>query len=342
MNAQIRQWIKENRQQEPWNNIRYEKGMLNDYAERYFSIRGKDIVNNSYYDLLDDELIELFDVMVNKLPESEQNFLCNNVAIGYTRTLEPNACCMKINNGYAVLFDQSFDTLLISLTEQYFAKIGNLIPCENYSYITNNSILSIYFGLCIYKEPIDTDNFIYRENIDHWVYIITIFILAHEIAHIILNHHQEKNTKNSFYKMNTGKGKYYKQYIKSHKQEFDADKWAINYILKNMVINGKADESKAWGLVYIQISWLFTILRAIEEMSLRIGETIETTHPSSSQRWVEISSIFLDTKNIDYMYFFECQKMNEAVLNSVTCGRMPKLNYMLQDNLIRTRIRLQK
>ena len=338
MNQAIRDWIRANHQ--PWRvspeqsifrgPIGSERMMLplNSATLKYFEQRGVPVEGRLYEDLLEAELLDILQTISSWLPADNRQVLDETVAFGSARTHEPNACAMPCLDGYAILFDYSFDTLIISATELHHAFLlpPTIVSADEFPLALNTAISSVFFHVADYWTPIPDDDFAHRELTNRWVWLMSVFLLAHEVGHIMLNHFDDAPTRDAIFRSHASADPV-AVLRPGHREEFEADQYAIELMFQaernGGLIKPGTDPKDFWNSAYVTLGWLFSILGAIETLALRLEVPMPDTHPPAAERWSRIDALIRDRAPIDQSMIDLQRTMRANALRSAKFGDLP-------------------
>jgi hypothetical protein len=338
-NQAIREWIQANHQ--PWR-VSPERSFLRGPigsdrafpltgdARKYFERRGIPVEGRLYEDLQEAGLLNVLQTISSWLSAGDRRRLDETVAFGAALTYEPNACAMQCLDGYAILFDYSFDTLLISATELHHALVvpPRLITTDEFPLALNTAILSVFLNLVDYWTPIPDDGFAHREYTDSWVWLMSVFLLGHEVGHVMRNHLDGALVREAMFRSHPG-GSRAAVLQPEHREEFEADQYAIELMLQGERSGGLmkpgTDRKVFWNSAYVTLGWLFTILAAIGALSRRLEIPIPDTHPPAADRWSRIDALTRDRAPIDRGTIGFAELMRGNALRSAEIGDLPTL-----------------
>jgi hypothetical protein len=155
----------------------------------YFEQRGVQIEGRLFEDLEEAELLEALKTVSAWLPAEDRQVLEETAAFGLSSTNEPNACAMRCPDGYAILFDSSFQNLLSRAIELYCSFLLPPITLSTYEFplALNTSVVCDFFHVAdpsrcsAYKLK---EGFAHRKFTDKALWLLILFLLAHETGHI--------------------------------------------------------------------------------------------------------------------------------------------------------------
>lgn len=303
MNKAIRKWIEEKHQ--PWRKLPERSILrgrigaggalpLNTPTQKYFEQQGVEVEGQLVEDLMEAELFVVLETISSWLTENDRRVLDESVAFGAARTHEPNAQAWPCLDGYAILFDYSFDTVLISATELYFALLvpPKLVSPEEFPLALNTAACSVFFNVADYWSPIPDEYFPHREPTNRWVWLMSVFLLAHEVGHVMKGHFDDALARNE---EAGGDDADPDALRREHREEFEADKYAVELMLEGERRGGLMREGTNredfWGSAYSTLGWLFSILEAIEILERRLELSSSDTHPPAAARWGRIKEL---------------------------------------------------
>ncbi|MEA2559591.1 MAG: hypothetical protein QOH06_1095 [Acidobacteriota bacterium] len=339
MNQAIRKWIEENHQ--PWRSspelsihrgpIGSDRALpLNSAVFTYFQQQGVPIEGRLLEDLLESELLEVFVTISSWLTPEDRQALEENVAFGAALTREPNACAMPCLDGYAILFDYSFDTLMISATDLYHAllKSPQAVDANEFPLALNTAILSVFFRRAAYTTPIP-DDFVHRELTNRDIWLISVFLLGHEVGHVMQSHFVDAPTRFGAFPSHPG-ATTVAILQPAHEMEFEADQYSIDLMFqgegKGGLIRPDAGSKAFWNGAYSTLGWLFSTLGAMEALARRLDFDIGDTHPPALERWQRIAELIRNRASIDPSTIKVEEMMRENASRSAEFGNLPALH----------------
>ncbi len=324
MNELIRQWIQLNLQD--WRSAK-QLITLNNDVTAYYTKKGIDPEVKPFENLQEDELIEIYTSLSNLLKEEDRRYLANTIAFGMVdNTQEPNAIAVPILNGYAILYNEALDLLLISETELLFAYFFDAtasISKETFELGYNTAILHSFFHAADYWSPIPVTGFTFREHVNGFVYIMSSFLVAHEMGHVLLHHFSNSSIRGGrvlpFAEDTT-------TIINPSAQfEFDADQFAIGLIYTENK-NGSFKQNENIQNVqtkFIAIGWFFAILETIEILSQRLKIRLNDTHPSAAERWKRVSENIIENYLVSEEVRSQTSQYRSFAINTARQGILP-------------------
>ena len=296
---------------------------------QYFKGRGVSVEGRLFEDLLEDELLGILDAISAWLTPDNRRRLDETVAFGSAATHEPNACAMPCLDGYAVLFDYSFDTLLISATELHHALMlpPKTLSGDTFPLALNTAIISVFFNVADYWSPI-SDDFAHREVTGSWIWLMSVFLLAHELGHVMLNHLDGAGTRDAIFRSHASTDRV-TVLQPAHDEEFAADQYAIELMFQGEKLGGLmapgADRISFWSSAYVTLGWLFSVFSAIETLARRLEIPIPDTHPPAGERWTRIDTRIRDRISINPSMIKFLSFMRSQILNSAQSGDLPTI-----------------
>jgi hypothetical protein len=339
MNQAIRDWIRANRQ--PWREspeqsilrgpVGSERALpLNSAALRYFEQRRVPVEGQLYEDLLEAELLSTFQTISSWLPADDRRVLDETVAFGSALTLESHPRTAPRLDGYAILFDYGFDTLIISATELYHALVfpPRIVSADEFPLALNTAIISVFFHIADYWSPIPDSDFAHRELVDRWVWLMSVFLLVHEVGHVMRNHWDDAPARDAIFRSHGDAGPV-TVLRPAHRAEFEADQYAIELMFQGERNGGLmqpgADRKAVWNAAYVTLGWLFSIFGAIEKLAHRVEAPISDTHPPAAERWDRIDALIRSRVPIDQGTIDLERMMRANALNSAEFGDLPTI-----------------
>jgi hypothetical protein len=339
MNEKVRAYIRDHYQ--PWRQNPTasvfrgpigQKGtlQLNSDFHRYFTERGVAVDGRLAEELLEDDLLDSVRQTMTWLTPDHRASVDRLVAFGMSRTREPNACATRCFDGYAILFDHMFDTLLVSATEIYCGSLltPRLVTAEQFSLALNTTIVSIFFQAARYESPIPAEGFAHRAMVNSMIWMSTQFFLAHELGHVVLGHLDRATERRAMSRVATG-AEVIDALRPEQTDEFDADMFAVDTLTgaqrRGELFKPGSDDENAWNGAYTTLGWMFTVLEAIETIAPRLGTRLADTHPRAAERWGRISAALRRARSVwDEAIALE-REMNEDALYSAALGPLPDI-----------------
>lgn len=318
MNPAIRKWIETNRQ--PWrrapeqSTLRGRTGAdgtlpLNRETVAYFANKGVSVEGKFIEDLLESELLAVLETVSRWLPEADRRLLDESVAFGTGRTYEAMAMTIPCLDGYAILFGDTFDTLLIAAIDLYFGFLldPKVVSPEELPLALNTAIVSTFFHRANYWTPIP-QQFAHRELASRCLWLMEVFILSHEIGHVVRGHLDTAD---------------------EPEHELEADRYAIELMRAGETAGGLflpgADRKVFWNSAYANLSWLFSILGAIEKIRLRLDLPSAMSHPEAAERWRRLDPILRECATIDDGTIRLAELMRVNAYRSAELGELPRI-----------------
>jgi hypothetical protein len=340
MNQAIRKWIEENHQ--PWRHVPGESFLrgtigaegafpLHPDAARYYESRGVAVEGRTYEELQEADLLDALEKISTWLPPEQRKRLDETVAFGSASTRNPNAYAMQSLDGYAILFDYGFDTLLISSDELYWASLLSpaSVPKDEFSLGLNAAIVSQFFHTADYWTPIPDEAFEHRELVNSSVWLMSVFLLAHELGHIMRDHLVEAPTRSAILSRGSGVDPIQVAILQpAQRGEFEADEFAVDLMLQGGradpgLFQSGADRDQGWNSAYLTLGWLFSIMAAIEILAKRLDEPINDTHPPAVQRWSRVEALVRERAPISRQTIELERATHEATVDAAGRGKLP-------------------
>jgi hypothetical protein len=219
------------------------------------------------------EVIAIYEMLIPCFPESSRNLFSEYVAIGMTSFDRPVACVKPCLDGFAILFDFRMDHLLVHPTVLCSARVLNLIDAASAQLLFNISIAASSYNNFLYHEPVFTLT-INREWINHVVWGMTVFIVAHEMAHVYLRHFDEEAFCSWELYDKFGNQIDLSGYSPRQQIEFQADVFATEVLLKaidnNLMPGFSSIGIEPRNSLLQAIVWFFTILECGDIINERL------------------------------------------------------------------------
>lgn len=334
MNSAIRKWIEANRQ--PWrrspelSTLRGRTGAsgalpLNRETVTYFANKNISVEGKFVEELLEGELLAVLETVSRWLPKADSKLLDESIAFGTGRTYEAMAMTIPCLDGYAILFGDTFDTLLISTIDLYFGFLldPKVVSAEELPLALNTAIVSTFFHRANYWTPIP-EKFAHRELTSRCLWLMDVFILSHEIGHVVRGHLDTPNEDD----VALGEEVVTAAHTEGE-QEFEADRYAIELMRVGETIGGLflpgADRKVFWNSAYAGLSWLFSILGAIEKIRLRLDLPSALSHPEAAERWERLDPILRECASIDDGTIRLAELMRVNAYRSADLGELPRI-----------------
>ncbi|HEY4640462.1 MAG TPA: hypothetical protein VII75_03895 [Thermoanaerobaculia bacterium] len=334
MNPAIRKWIETNRQ--PWRRspelsaLRGRTGAsgalpLNRETVAYFANKGVSVEGKFIEELMEGELLAVLETVSRWLPEADRRLLDESIAFGTARTYEAMAMTIPCLDGYAILFGDTFDTLLIGTIELYFGFLldPKIVAAEELPLALNTAIVATFFHRANYWTPIPR-TFAHRELTSRCLWLMDVFILSHEIGHAVRGHLDATNEDD------VTVGEEVVTVARTEReQEFEADRYAIELIRAGETAGGLflpgADRNTFWNSAYATLSWLFCIFGAIERIRLRLEMPSVMSHPEAAERWKRLDPILRECAPIDAGTIRLAELMRVNAYRSADLGELPRI-----------------
>lgn len=298
MNTAIREWIQA--QCQPWrtNPVSSTLGgvigsssarMLSGDFFTYFERQGVTLEGRTYEDVMEEELLHVFDQATSWLTPAERERIDQHIAFGIAFTHQPNAYAVSCPGGYAVLLDLAIDPVMISETELVLASFVPPVTLDSPTFMLafNVTIVSLFFRKAPFWSPIPDEGFVHRFCVNRWVWVMSVFVLSHELGHVLCGHLDGSAQRRAM--ITTVDGDKPRIVLNpTHSAEFEADAFALDLIMRER--KGGPDGSGAepaafWNGAYMALSLLFTVFEAAEILAGRLGITLHDTHPPAAERW---------------------------------------------------------
>ena len=269
---------------------------LTDDFTTYFAQRGLSLEGRTFEEVKEIELLQTFDEVCGWLNPAERGAVDAQAAFGVAFTRLPNACAVRHGDAYAVLFDISFDPVLIATSELWLAATVPPVTLDaaTFAKAYNVAIISIFFRETTFWSPIPDDGFAHREEINRLVWTMTVFMLGHEIGHILRGHLTACGVRHRLVPGVAGSAE--SIVAPAHAQEFEADEFAISLITRA----AQSPESGAdllWRRTYVALAMLFTVLESVERLAERVELDMDETHPTAMDRWHRVEAVIRDRVN---------------------------------------------
>lgn len=357
MRSAIREWIEANYQ--PWRadparslymgRIGSPGAIpLSRTVRSYYERKGASVEGAFLEDLLESELFLVLERIGGWLSEEERRRL-DEVAFGLAATYEPNACAMPCLDGHAILIDHSFISMLSSALELYFSALdifqsrAGPINESNFALALNATVASEFFHVVPSADALvvkPTGDFAYRGQADQALWFLLLFIVAHEAGHILLGHLAHARQRTAVFQLQAGLREA-AVLRPAHKQEFDADRFAMKLIFRGAdqggLFNATQDSAVRWLPNYGVLGWMFSLFEVVEILSGRIEMPICDSHPSGGERWKRLEATFQRRALISPKSRGMVQVLREMALVSARSGSLPAVNKELLKRLDKTR-----
>jgi hypothetical protein len=343
MNQSIRKWLEMNYQ--PWRSRPQEslfrgpigaKGVwpINQATLDYFKQQGVPIKGRIFEDLLESEMFDALKAISSWLPTDKAKEFEETVAFAVCYTHEPNACAMRCLDGYGILFDDAFDTLLISAIELYYSFLikPEIITADEFPLALNTLIARDFFHITDMSSALayrPSDDFEHREATNRSLWFLNVFFLAHEAGHVLLGHLKSASEREAIFRTAAGLD-HIAVLQPAHREEFAADQYALELLFEGAqrggLIRAGFDQQLVWQGFYGMLAWTFSLLEAIEIFSVRIGVSLAGSHPPPGQRWDKMRIEICKRVNIHEGVIELHDMMRGDTLKSAAFYRMPVID----------------
>ena len=297
MNSKVRAYIVNNLQ--PWRFPESVKNILgrqrteaipfSQSISDYFAQRYEQAVTaENVEDFFEAELLLIYYSLLKCLAPSEREAFEESVAFGACFSDEANANVTKLGEHYAILWDFRLDDLLTSPSVLLEATQSKLIDPAVGIMLFNMSLASAFHGRGIYREPL-LSAVIKRDWINHMVWGMTHFVIAHEMSHILLGHLEGVKLRELRALDRTGKAVIDVGALNvSQEMEIQADVLAVDICVRGIesgVLQGYSlFNSSPFDGLYQHISWLLTIFSCADRIGGLLGRPRSLTHPTGIDR----------------------------------------------------------
>jgi len=172
------------------------------------------------------------------------------------------------------------------VTELYFALLAppKLVSPDEFPLAFNTVNCSVFFHVADYWSPIPDEYFPHREHTNRWVWLMSVFLLAHEMGHVMKKHFDDALARNEGAGVDDDDPAALLR--REHREEFEADEYAIELMLEGErhggLVRPGANRESFWGGAYSTLGWLFSTLEAIEILSRRLDLSSTDKHPPAA------------------------------------------------------------
>jgi hypothetical protein len=303
VNAEVRAWIESEHQ--PWRQAAEESVLggtidapgirpLHEEFTSYFTDRGLSLEGRTFEEVKEIELLQTFEEVCGWLTPAERAAVDTQAAFGVAFTRLPNACAIRHGDAYAVLFDIAIDPVLIATSELWLAVSEPPVTLDaaTFARAYNAAIISIFFRETPFWTPIPDDGFAHREEVNRLVWTMTVFMLAHEVGHILHGHLKASGVR---HRMMPGVAGSTDSTVVApeHAQEFEADAFAVSLITR-AAGSSESGANLLWVRTYVALAMLFTVLESVEQLAERAELETDDTHPGAMDRWYRIEAVIRD------------------------------------------------
>ena len=339
MNPQIRDWIE--RTFQPWRaspessflrgTIGSENSFaLNKEALSYFERSGVQLEGRLYEDVLESELLGIYETLSAWLSSEERRLVDRMVAFGAANTHDPTPRATPYLDGYAILFDYGLDTLLISAVELYHAceLTPALITLDALRRGLNYAICSSFFQRADYWTPIPDDGFEHRELTDSWIWLMSVFLVAHEIGHVVRGHFVDAPAETV--QLSIGSAQRSTPVVDlEYQKEFEADEYAVSLLFRGESAGGLigvgVDRQRFWNEAYLTLGWFFSVLAAVEVLGRRLGCALDDSHPPADERWSRVAASIRERVAVDGDALAIEDRMHVVATTAAESGQLPPI-----------------
>lgn len=297
MNTKVRAYIVDNLQ--PWRFPESAKSILgrertepillssnvSDYFARHYNVA---VTAENVEDFFEAELLAIYHGLLKCLTDSQRKAFEESVAFGACFSDEANANVTRLGEHYAILWDFRLDDLLGSPSVLLAATLNQMIDPVASILLFNMSIASAFHGRGIYREPL-LSAVIERDWINHMVWGMSHFVIAHEISHILLGHLEGIKLRELRVLDRTGKAVIdIGAFNVSQEMEVQADVLAVDVLTRGIesgVLQGfSLFNTSPFDGLYQHMSWLFTIFSCADLIGVLLGRPRSDTHPTGIDR----------------------------------------------------------
>jgi hypothetical protein len=336
VNPAIRGWIERNHQ--PWRRSPKRSLFLGRIGApgslipdsdtlKYFQNRGVEVAGRFFEDLQERDFFDILEKLNPSLPPNTRRLCDDKVAFGMASTRSPNAYAVPVLDGYAILFDATMVTLLTGVCELFVAAIMDRKgpSAQSFELAFNTALASVFFRRATFWSPVP-DRFVHRDLVDSDVWLMSVFLLAHEIGHVAHGHLDHAPTREATVSSG-GEREALSVLSPEQSEEFEADAFAIELMFRadGGLRSVGSDRNAFWSSAYRTLGWLFSLFDAIERLSVRLDVPVDDTHPHAAERWKRVAERIRAGAPIRQTAV-ETERMTSAwAIRSADLGELPDL-----------------
>jgi hypothetical protein len=296
----------------------------------YFGRQGVALEGRTYEQVMEDELLRVFDQITSWLTTAERDRIDQHIAFGIAFTQQPNAYAVSCLGGYAVLLDLAIDPVLIGETELMFASFVPPVTLDSPSFTLsfNATIVSLFFRKAPFWSPIPDEGFAHRFRVNRWVWMMSVFVLSHELGHVLCGHLDGSAQRRALI-TTVGGDEPYIVLNPTYSAEFEADEFALDLMMRE----GKgaaevigAEPATFWNAAYMALSLLFTVFEATEILAGRLGITLPDTHPPAAKRWSRVLQKILQRMPVEKESINFALTIKALAIHTASDGPLPDIS----------------